>query len=55
MREETEIIQMNIAKFQAMLKRDMSTESRSAVERLLIEAKRDLVQANSVRPRAIAC
>jgi hypothetical protein len=55
MAEEAVIIEMNIAKFQEMLKRDLSTESRSAVERMLPEAKRDLAQAKASRPRATVC
>jgi hypothetical protein len=54
MAEEADIIKMNIAKYQAMLKLDMGTESRSAVERLLVEAKRDLAQTRALSPRVIA-
>ncbi len=45
MRESPIIIQMNIAHYRAMLKLDMGDEKRSVVERLLAEAKSQLVLA----------
>jgi hypothetical protein len=39
------VIEMNIAHFQAMLKLDMDGAKRSVVERLLDEAKLELVRA----------
>ena len=38
-------LEMNIARFQAMLKLDMDDEERTVVERLLKEAKLELVQS----------
>ena len=39
------VLEMDIAHFQAMLKLDMDDEKRTVVERLLEEAKLELVQA----------
>ena len=47
MTEEPVIIQMNIARYGAMLKRDIDGEKRSVVKRLLTEAKRNLVLATA--------
>ena len=41
------VIEMNIAHFQAILKLDMDSAKRSVVERLLAEAKLELVRAKT--------
>ena len=40
------VIEMNIAHFQAMLKLDMDGAKRSVIERLLDEARLELVRTN---------
>lgn len=45
MTEAPTIIQMNIAHYRAMLKLDLNDEKRSLIERLLAEAKKDLIVA----------
>jgi hypothetical protein len=49
MTEESEIIQMNIAHYQTILKLDMDDEKRSVVERLLVEAERDLLPLTGLK------
>ena len=45
--ENINIIELNIARYRAMLKLDMDDGKRSIVERLLAEAKRDLALATA--------
>jgi hypothetical protein len=45
MGEEPRIIRMNIARYEAMLERDLSDERRSDVTRVLAEAKESLAAA----------
>jgi hypothetical protein len=49
MMEDPAIIQMNIARYQAMLKRELEFEERSIVQRLLADAEANLVLANDTR------
>ena len=49
MMEDPAIIQMNIARYQAMLKRDIDVEERLVVQRLLADAEANLVLANDAR------
>jgi hypothetical protein len=49
MMEDPTIIQMNIARYQAMLKRELDVEERSIVQRLLADAEAKLVLANDAR------
>jgi hypothetical protein len=49
MMEDPAIIQMNIARYQAMLKRELDFEERSIVQRLLADAEANLVLANDTR------
>ena len=52
MMEDPDIIRMNIADYQAMLKAGMDDETRRAVERFLAEAQQALVRAReSKTPR----
>lgn len=46
MHEEPSIIQMNIARYSAMLKLDMDDERRSMLQHMLAEAQQCLVVAN---------
>ena len=45
------VMEMNIAHFQAMLKRDIDEETRSIVERLLAEAEHHLALAKQTAVR----
>lgn len=49
MTEEPFIIRLNIAHYRAMLKLDMDGEKRRVIERLLAEAKGNLVSAMDSR------
>jgi hypothetical protein len=49
MMEDPAIIQMNIARYQAMLKRELDVEERLIVQRLLADAEANLALANDTR------
>jgi hypothetical protein len=49
MMEDPAIIQMNIARYQAMLKREMDVEERLIVQRLLADAEANLVLATDFK------
>jgi hypothetical protein len=49
MMEDPAIIQMNIARYQAMLKREMDVEERLIVQRLLADAEANLVLATDCK------
>ena len=53
MTEEPVIIQMNVARYGAMLKLDLDDEKRSVVKRLLSEAKVNLMLAMDLGKTAI--
>jgi hypothetical protein len=46
MSEELMIIEMNIARYEAMLKLDLGSQKQAAVKRLLAECKEELILAN---------
>ena len=47
MTENPQIIQMNIAHYQALLKLDMGDEKRAVIQRLLAKACEDLAEATA--------
>lgn len=49
MTEEPIIIEMNIAHYEALLKRELEGKQRSIVQKLLAEAKSNLAIANEER------
>ena len=49
MTENPQIIQMNIAHYQALLKLNMGDEKRSVIERLLTKAREDLAESTAER------
>jgi hypothetical protein len=46
--DESKIIRMNIAHYEAMLKLDMNNDKRSVVQRLLVQAKESLAAASRI-------
>lgn len=47
--EDPVIIQMNIARYQALLKLELAPEKRSRIEEMLVQTERTLKQAMAAR------